>query len=167
MYNKKRMVFRPWAIQSYTEACQTPMGLSWLSSGHSTRKAWLVECCGDGCPSGRFSHLHSGTLTELQSDNRVLGHLPDQGPSPPIAQFGWAASSGKNVGGSKLILFKNDGGHCVLGNLQCCRHFLVPFSRSVNRHNPVSELYGQFLRPHCLVFTLMGIVNCGTLYIQV
>jgi hypothetical protein len=25
-------------------------------------KAWLVECCRDGCPSGRFSLLHRGTL---------------------------------------------------------------------------------------------------------
>ena len=24
----------------------------------------LVECCRDGCPSGRFSHLHRGTLSE-------------------------------------------------------------------------------------------------------
>jgi hypothetical protein len=36
----------------------------------------------------RFSHLHRGTLELCQSDHQVLGHLPDQGPSPPIAQFG-------------------------------------------------------------------------------
>ena len=47
-----------------------------------------------------------------QSDHRVLGHLPDQGPSLPIAQFGWAASSRESFGGSKLLPFKNDGGHC-------------------------------------------------------
>ena len=34
---------------------------------------------------------------------------------PPIAQFGLTASSRKSVGGFKLIPFKNDGGHCVLG----------------------------------------------------
>jgi hypothetical protein len=45
----------------------------WLPSGHSTIKAWLVECCRDGCPSGRFSHLHRGTLELCQSDHRVLG----------------------------------------------------------------------------------------------
>uniref|UniRef100_A0A8C7TMY4 TRASH domain-containing protein n=1 Tax=Oncorhynchus mykiss TaxID=8022 RepID=A0A8C7TMY4_ONCMY len=34
--------------------------------------------------------------------------------------------------GSVLVLpFKNDGGHCVLGDLQCGRCFLVPFLRSV------------------------------------
>ena len=48
-----------------------------------------------------------------QSDHWVLGSLPDQGPSPSIAQFGHAAR--KSLGGSKLIPFKNDGGHCFLG----------------------------------------------------
>ena len=133
------------------------------SIGHSTIKTWLVKCCRDGCPFGRFSHLHRGTLEPCQSDHRVLGHLPDQGPSPPIAQFGWAASSRKSLGGSKLLPFKNDGGHCVLGDLQCCRIFLVPFPRSVPWHNPVSELYGQFLRPHGLVFALTCPVDCGIL----
>ena len=59
--------------------------------------------------------------------------------------------------------FKNDG-HCVLGDLQCCRNVLVPIPRSVPRQNPISELYGQFLLPHGLVFALTCIVNCGTLY---
>ena len=107
----------------------------------TTIKAWLVECCRDGCPSERFTHLHRGTLELFQSDHRVLGHHPDQGPSPPIAQFGRTASSMKSLGGSRPLLpFKNDGGHCVLGDLQCYRHFLVPFPRSVPWHNPVSEL---------------------------
>ena len=44
---------------------------------------------------------------------------------------------------------------------------LVPFPRSVPQHSPVSELYGQFLRPHGLVFALTLTVNCGTLYRQV
>ena len=46
-------------------------------------------------------------------------------------------------------------------------HFLMPFPRSVPRHNPVSELYGQFLRPHGFVFALTCTYNCGTLYRQV
>jgi hypothetical protein len=126
-----------------------------------------LPSCRDSCPSGKFSHLYRGTLELCQSYYRFLGHLPDQGPSPPIAQFGWAASSRKSLGGSKLLPFKNNGGHCVLGDLQCCRHFLVPFPGSVPRHNPVSELYGQFLRPHGLVFALTCTVNCGTLCRQV
>ena len=31
----------------------------------------------DGCPSGRISHLHRGTLELCQSDHQVFGHLPD------------------------------------------------------------------------------------------
>jgi hypothetical protein len=45
--------------------------------------------------------------------------------------------------------------------------FLVPFPRSVPRHNPVSELYGQFLQPHDLDFALTCALNCGTFYRQV
>ena len=77
-----------------------------------------------------LGHLH---------DRQVLGHLHDQGPSTPIAQFGHVVSSRKSLGGSKLVPFKN-GGHCVLGDLQCCRNVLVPFPRFVPRHNSVSEL---------------------------
>jgi hypothetical protein len=54
----------------------------------TTIKTWLVESCRDGCPAGRFSHLHRGTLEFCQSDHQFLGHLCDQRPSPPIAQFG-------------------------------------------------------------------------------
>ena len=61
-------------------------------------------------------------LELCQSDHRVLGHLPDQGPSPPIAQFGQAYSSRKTLGGSKLLPFKNDG-HCVLGDLHAAEMF--------------------------------------------
>ena len=122
-----------------------------------------MECCRDGCPSGRLSHLHRGTLDLCQTDHWVLGHLPDQGPSPLIAQFSRAVGSRKIMGGSKLLPFKNDEGQT--GDLQLCRHFLVPFPRSVPRHNPVLELYGQFL--HGLVFALTCTVNCGTLYRQV
>ena len=99
-----------------------------------------MECCRDDCPSGMFSHLHRGILELYQSDHQVLGHLLDQGPSPPIAQFGSVASSRKRLGGSKLIPFKNDEGKCVLGDLQCCRNVLVLFLRSVTRHNTVSKL---------------------------
>ena len=110
------------------------------------------------------------SIEELWSSVRmtigVLDYLPDQGPSPPIVKFGWAASS-RSLGGSKLLPFKNYGGHCVLGDLQCCRHFLAPFPRSVPRPNPVSELNGKFLQLHGLVFALTCTVICGTLYRQV
>jgi hypothetical protein len=40
-------------------------------------------------------------------------------------------------------------------------------SLDLSQHNLVSELYGQFLRPHGLVFTLTCIVDGGALYRQV
>ena len=101
------------------------------------------------------------------SDHQVLRHHPDQGFSPPIAKFGLSASSRKSLGGSKFLPFKNDGGHCVLGDLQCCSNVLVPVSRSVPQHNPTLELHGQFLRPHCLVFALTCTVNCKHVIFQI
>ena len=54
-----------------------------------------------------------------------------------------------------------------LGTFNGSDFFLVAFPRSVPRDFPVSELYGQFLRPHGLFFALACTVNCGTLYRQV
>ena len=53
-------------------------------------------------------------------------------------------------------------GTVFLGTFNAADIFLVPFPRSVPRHNPVSELYGQLLRPHGLDFALTCTVNCGT-----
>ena len=50
-------------------------------------------------------------LPSPQSDHWLLGHLTDEGTSPPIAQVGLGASFRKTVGGSKLLPFKNYGGH--------------------------------------------------------
>jgi hypothetical protein len=82
---------------------------------------------------------------------------------PDCAQFGRVASSRKSLGGSKLLPLRMMYA-TFIGDLQCCRHFLEPFLRSVPRHNPLSDLYGQFLWPHGLVFALICTVNCGTLY---
>ena len=80
-----------------------------------------------------------------------------------LPRFLRVASSRMTLGRSKLLPFNNDGGHCVVGYLQCRRHLLVPFPRSVPLHNPVYELYGQFLQPHGLGYALTCTVNCGTL----
>ena len=56
------------------------------------------------------------SMEELcQSHHQVLGHLPDQVPSPLVAQFGLAASSRKSLDGSKLFPFRNEGHHCSWG----------------------------------------------------
>ncbi len=57
----------------------------------------------------------------------------------------------------------NDRGHCALWYLQSCRNLLVPFSRSMPWHNPVSEVYREFLWPLSFVFALTCTVSCGTL----
>jgi hypothetical protein len=54
-----------------------------------------------------------------------------------------------------------------LGTFNATDMFLVFFPRSVSRHNPVLEFYGQFLRPHGLVFAPTYTINCGSLYEQV
>jgi hypothetical protein len=100
-----------------------------------------VECCRDGCPSGRFFHLH-----------RPLGYV----------QFGWATSSRKSLGGSKLLLFENDGGPlCSWGPsmLQKCVGTLLQTSSQsclgAKRTIPSTSFLG-----FCSD-------NCGTLYRQV
>ena len=49
--------------------CHVPFTEEWLPSGHSTIKAWLVECCRDGCLSDRAPEFLS--TEELWSSVRV------------------------------------------------------------------------------------------------
>ena len=86
----------------------------------------LIDGVLQRCLSWKFFHLNRGNVKLCQIDHRIIGHLPDQGPSPPTALFGRVASSRKCLGGSKLLPFQIDGGHCILGDLQCCRHFWNP-----------------------------------------
>jgi hypothetical protein len=44
--------------------------------------------------------------SSVKSDHRVLGHLPAQGLSPLIAQFGRAASSRKSLSGFHLRIME-------------------------------------------------------------
>jgi hypothetical protein len=108
-------------------------------------------------------NLICGLINCMLSRDVVGGlHNPHyQGPSPPISQFAWAASSRKSLGGSKHLPFKNDWGHCVLGDLQCCRNVVLHFPRSVPRHKPVSELYGQLLWTHGLVLFWHALSTVG------
>ena len=85
-----------------------------------------------------------------QSDLQILGHLPDLG-------------SRKSLGGSKLIPFKNDGGHCSWGISNAADIIWYPSPDLCLDIILSRELYGQFLRPHGLVFALTYTVNCGTL----
>ena len=59
----------------------------------------------------------------ITTEERVLGHLPDQGPSSMIAQFGWPASR-KSLGGSRLLPFQNDEATVFLGTFNAADIFL-------------------------------------------
>ena len=91
---------------------------------------------GTGCSWwGTAAHLSPTTQSQREGEGeRTMGTNAGQGdtgcpiggvagadvtPSLPIAQFGRAASSRNSLSVSKLLPFKNDGGHCVLGDLQC------------------------------------------------
>jgi hypothetical protein len=57
----------------------------------------------------------------------VFGHLPDQGPSCPVAQFGQTASSSSSLGSSLFLQFPNDWDRS--GLFWHSRIFFIPFPR--------------------------------------
>ena len=68
-------------------------------------------------------YTYFSALSEWPS---VLDHLPDKGPSPLIAQFGQAANSRKSLDSYKLLPFKNDEDHAVLGTFNAAEMFWYP-----------------------------------------
>jgi hypothetical protein len=66
------------------------------------------------------STISTEELWSSVTDHRVLGHLPDQGPSPPIAQFG---QSSKSFGGSKLLQFLKMEATVYLGTFNAAEKF--------------------------------------------
>ena len=77
----------------------------------------LMDCCRDGCPSGRFSHLHRGTLELCQRYHRVFGHLP---------QFGWENSSRKSLRCSNFIHLRMIEATVFLGTFNAADIFWYP-----------------------------------------
>ena len=79
--------------------------------------------------------------------------------SPPIALFNLVASSRKSPGWSKLLPFKNYGGHCSI----------IFWSLSQTCASTQSCLWAlqAVPSPHGLVFALICTVSCETLYRQV
>ena len=73
------------------------------------------------------------------------------------------ASSRKSPG-LKLCPFKNYWRPLCSWEPSMQQNSFVAFPRFVPRPNPVSELHSQFLQPHGLVFALICIVSCETLY---
>ena len=89
----------------------------------------------------------SSITQDFWSSARVTFELLVTTLTRALAQFGWAASSRKSPGHTKL-LFNNYRGHVLLGTFNAAESFFVAFPRFVPQHNPVSELCNQFLRPH-------------------
>lgn len=52
--------------------CHVPFTKEGLPSAHSTMQAWLVDGCGDGCPSGRFFSGHQGLDPSL---TKAIGRI--------------------------------------------------------------------------------------------
>ena len=152
-------VFWVCLLVSYTlsPCCHMPFTQEWILFSHSLMKAWLIESRWDGCPSRRFSHPYRGLLKLCYGGRCILGHVPDQGPSYPVTQFGWTANSRKSTAGSKFLQFHNYWGHCAHWNTQRFRNGSIP----LHHHNT------EFLGLHDLVFVMTCSVNCGTLHIQV
>jgi hypothetical protein len=60
----------------------------------------------------------------------VLGHLPDQGPPWPVAQFGRGPVQGQvSVVPDFFSPYPNYRDHCALGNFQRSRKSFIPFPR--------------------------------------
>ena len=128
--------------------CHVPFTKGWLPSGHSTINAWLVECCRDGCPS---------STEELYSSVRVtIGFWVT---SLTRALLPWLLSLARQPSLERVLMVPN---FFYLRMMEATM-FLGTFNaaemcpRSVPRHNPVSELYGQILQRFGLVFAL----TCG------
>ena len=65
-------------------------------------------------------------LELCQSDYWVLGHLPDQGPSPPIAQFGQVTSSRKSLGVPNFFHLRMVEATVFLGTFNAADIFWYP-----------------------------------------
>jgi hypothetical protein len=133
---------------------------------HSTMKAWFVECCRDGCPSGRFSHLHRGSLELSQWLLGSIGFSLSKALLPQLLSLAGRPALGRVLVVPYFFHLRMMEATVILRTFNAAKMFGT-LPRSVPRHNPVSELYGQLLRPHGLVFARTCNVNCGTLYRQV
>ena len=76
-----------------------------------------------GCPSGRFSLLRREICGSVRVTIGLLATNLTKALLPRLLMV------------VPNFFHKNEGGHGVLGNLQCCRNVLIPFSRSLPWHN--------------------------------
>ena len=107
------------------------------------------------------SPISTEELWSSVSDHRVIGHLPDQGHFPPVAQFGGADSSRKSIGGSKRWRPL-----CSWGPSMPQNYFGTLPQICASTQSCVGALR-TIPSTHGLVFVLTCTVICGTLYGQV
>ena len=144
------------------EGCHVPFTEEWLPSGHSTKKEWLVlQRWLSFCKVHPSSQRNSGALSEWPS-----GSWSPPWPRPFSPRL--LSLAGRPALGRVLVLpnffhLRMMEGTVFLGTFNAAEMFWYP---SPDRHSHVSELYGQFLWPHGLVYALTCTVNCGTLYRQ-
>ncbi len=130
-------------------------------------KPRLVEGCSDGWLSYNF--LPSPECNLWSSATVIFGFFftsLTKALLPPIAQFGWTASSRKGSGRPKRLPFKDYGGHCALRNLKCSRFFcnlgqicaLPQFCLWALQAVPLTSWFS---------FALTCTVSCKVLYRQV
>ena len=114
-----------WNYQDWAIGGEGPWSGSWPRTQWSLWQSSRIHLCRwENLPEGQPSpQMNTGTLSEWPSGS---WSAPWPRPFSLIAQFGWAVSSRKSLGGLKLLPIKNDGSHCVFGDLQCRRHFLYP-----------------------------------------
>lgn len=93
-------------------SCHVPFCDKWLPPGHYTRRAWLMECCSNGCPSLSFSHFPKGNFDLIYSDHSVNLVWP----RPFFLSYSvWLLiRSSKSFSAFKLLIFKNNAPCCSL-----------------------------------------------------
>ena len=122
-----------------------------------------MECCEDGCPSGRFSHLHRVTL-EL-AVRVTIGCLVTPLTKtllPRLHSLAGQPALGSVFLVPNFIHLRMMETTVFFGTFNAAERFWYP-SLDLCIDTILSELYGQFLRPHGLVFALTCTVNRGTL----
>ena len=105
---------------------------------------------------------------ELWSSVRVTIEALTKALLPRLLSLDWWSALGRVLVVSNLFLLRMMEATVCLGNFNAAEFVWYPsLDMCLSIHNPVSELYGQFLRPHGLYFALTCTVNCGRLYRQV
>lgn len=111
-------LFFSWSASLSCAFWQTSSTLScaflwWMASAWPLyQKAWLMECCSNGCPSVSFSHFPKGNFDLIYSDHSVNLVWP----RPFFLSYSvWLLiRSSKSLGAFKLLTFKNNAPCCSL-----------------------------------------------------